>query len=267
MSDFLQQMAKSSEQRASTIELASLRENLDRQVSPIQLNKFGVIAEIKQHSPAEGALTESGRSREQQALQYVAGGAMAISVLTEPARFSGAMSHLADVVAIARDVPVMRKDFLVDTRQIIEARAAGASGVLLITAMLSDEMLASMLDCAWEHSMFVLLEAFDANDLQRTANFLTSRKHADKAGQQQLLVGVNTRNLRTLKVDANRLEKLSGLLPQNAVCVAESGIQNAADVSRVVALGYAAVLVGTALMRSDEPQQLVAALHAAGVAA
>ena len=124
-----------------------------------------------------------------------------LSVLTEPSRFDGELAHLEAVVAAAPGTPVMRKDFLVDTTQVLEARAAGASGVLLIATMLDDGKLQAMLDCAFEHGMFVLLESFDEDDLRRSTQFL------DLDGQ--LLIGVNTRNLRTLEVDGDRLRLIA----------------------------------------------------------
>jgi len=158
---------------------------------------------------------------------------------------------------------VMRKDFLVEPVQILEARKAGASGVLLITAMLSDAKLREMLDCAWEHDLFVLLESFDEDDLGRSSALLNGPVDADRAQQGQLLFGVNTRNLRTLEVDADRLKTLAALLPAGH-CVAESGLLVPADAARVAEWGYTVALVGTALMRSDDPQALVAAMRKAG---
>jgi indole-3-glycerol phosphate synthase len=189
---------------------------------------------------------------------YADGGAAAISVLTEPSRFDGELAHLEEVVAAVPGTPVMRKDFLVEPVQVLEARAAGASGVLLITTMLEDEKLASMMDCAFEHDMFVLLESFDEDDLRRSAKYL------DRDGQ--LLIGINTRNLRTLEVDADRLERLAPLLP-DGTCVAESGLRVADDAARVARWGYTMALVGTALMRSEDPTALVRDMRAAGAAA
>jgi indole-3-glycerol phosphate synthase len=179
-------------------------------------------------------------------------------VLTEPSRFDGELVHLAEVAAAVPTTPVMRKDFLVEPVQVLEARAAGASGVLLITTMLDDAKLRAMIDCAVEHGMFVLLESFDQEDLERSARFLSD--------DGLLLIGVNTRNLRTLDVDAERLQKLAPHLP-DATCVAESGLQIAADASRVASWGYSMALVGTALMRSDDPATLVSSMREAGVAA
>jgi indole-3-glycerol phosphate synthase len=162
--------------------------------------------------------------------------------------------------------PVMRKDFLVDPVQVLEARKAGASGVLLITTMLSDATLRQMLDRAFEHSLFVLLEAFDEEDLRRSSALLENAIDRDKADAGQLLIGVNTRNLRTLEVDGDRLQKLAPHLPR-ATCVAESGLVVADDAARVAGWGYRMALVGTALMRSDDPAALIHAMRAAGAAA
>lgn len=261
MSDFLQQMAILSAQRAAGA--AAMRPaDLDKPVLPLRLDDFDVIAEIKDHSPAEGALADSDSDRCERARQYAAGGAAAISVLTEPSRFAGDLAHVADVVDAVPTIPVMRKDFLIDIVQILEARAAGASGVLLIVTMLSDNKLRSMLDCAREHGMFVLLESFDASDLSRTADVL-SNEDREQAEHGQLLFGVNTRNLRTLAVDADRLQKLAPQLPAGR-CVAESGLHGADDAEQVAGWGYSMALIGTALMRSEDPAQLIAAMKAAG---
>ena len=136
MSDFLQQMATLSAKRADAA--GNIREgDLDKPVVPLQLGGFDIIAEIKGRSPAEGELAGDELDRTHQAQQYVRGGAAAISVLTEPSRFDGALAHLEEVAAAVPDTPVMRKDFLVEPVQVLEARKAGASGVLLITAMRS----------------------------------------------------------------------------------------------------------------------------------
>ena len=262
MSDFLATMAESSAARAA--EAPSFTDaDFDKPLVPLVLGSFDVIAEIKNRSPAEGQLGTghpiSGASHLiSRAQAYAAGGAAAISVLTEPSRFDGELSHLEEVAAAAPATPIMRKDFLVDAAQVLEARAAGASGVLLITAMLDDRTLRAMLDCAFEHGMFVLLESFDEEDLRRSARFLEL--------DGQLLIGVNTRNLRTLEVDGERLQRMSSMLPE-AVCVAESGLREAEDAARVASWGYTMALVGTALMRSDDPTALVAAMRAAGAAA
>jgi len=264
MSDFLQQMATLSAERAAAA--GSIRErDLDRPVVPLKLDAFDIIAEIKGRSPAEGALAGADLDRAAQARLYAKGGAAAISVLTEPSRFDGSLEHLEAVAAAVPDTPVMRKDFLVEPVQVLEARKAGASGVLLIAAMLTDAKLRAMLDAAFELGLFVLLEAFDESDLARSAALLENPAEHDRAAAGKLLIGVNTRNLRTLEVDSGRLERLAPLLP-TARCVAESGLKTAADAAAVAGWGYSLALVGSALMRSGDAAGLVAAMRAAGSA-
>jgi len=264
MSDFLQSMATlSAERAAATGTIASAE--LDNVVVPLRLGVFDIIAEIKDRSPAEGELATESVDRSQRARDYAAGGAAAISVLTEPSRFDGSLDHLRDVVAAVPNTPVMRKDFLVDPVQILEARAAGASGVLLIATMLDDVQLRSMLDCATEHGLFVLLESFDEQDLLRTAQLLDNASDQQRAEDGQLLFGVNTRDLRTLHVDPERLRNLAPVLPAGR-CVAESGLHDAADAATVAGLGYQMALVGTALMCSGAPATLVQEMRTAGSA-
>ena len=266
MSDFLKTMATNSAARAAAVPSSFTASDFDKPVLPLNLGAFDVIAEIKNRSPAEGDLSYGDSDLNSRARAYAAGGAAAISVLTEPSRFDGDLAHLEEVVAAVPNTPVMRKDFLVEPLQILEARKAGASGVLLILAMLSDAKLREMLDCAWEHGLFVLLESFDEDDLRRTSALLESPRDRDKAEGGHLLVGVNTRNLRTLAVDADRLRRLASALPK-ASCVAESGLLVPADAARVAAWGYRMALVGTALMRSEDPAALITAMRDAGVAA
>lgn len=264
MSDFLQQMATRSAERAAAA--GNIRAvDFDKPLVSLQLGGFDIIAEIKGRSPAEGALADGDLDRTGQAQQYAQGGAAAISVLTEPSRFDGALSHLEEVAAAVPNTPVMRKDFLVEPVQVLEARKAGASGVLLITAMLSDRKLRAMLDIAFEFGMFVLLEAFDENDLARNIVLLENPADRDRAASGKLLVGVNTRNLRTLEVDGTRLERLAPLLP-DARCVAESGLESADHAAAVAGWGYSLALVGSALMRSEDPAALVRDMRAAGSA-
>ena len=285
MSDFLQSMAAASRQRAQNLPARLPQADLERPSYPLSLAGFDVIAEIKDRSPAEGELARPDADRARRARQYTVAGAAAISVLTEPSRFGGAMSHLREVVdAVSeRHLPVMRKDFLVDRRQVLEAKAAGASGVLLIAALLDDRQLTGMLECALDHSLFVLLESFDAQDLERSGKLLRRSRFREAAADARLLVGVNSRNLRTLEVDAARLAQLAARLPEGherleleehptpepgpgevRIAVAESGISRAEDVAAAAADGYRMALIGTALMRSDDPAALVAALLDAG---
>jgi indole-3-glycerol phosphate synthase len=266
MSDFLKAMAASSEARAASARRTYTDDELARPVHPIRLHGFGLIAEIKKRSPAEGDLSASAGSLASRAVTYADGGASAISVLTEPDSFDGALSHLEEVVEAVGDrgVPVMRKDFLVDPCQLLEAKAAGASGVLLIAAMLDVTQMKRMLDCAFEHGLFVLLESFDETDLEYTARLLRDAPYHQQAEAGQFLVGINSRNLRTLAVDPMRLQRLAALLPAGAVAVAESGLQDEKDARDVAGWGYRMALVGTALMRAEDPARLIAQMIAAG---
>jgi indole-3-glycerol phosphate synthase len=231
---------------------------------PLRLADFDLVAEIKRSSPAEGAL-QADTDVAARATTYARAGAAAVSVLTEPARFGGSLEDLAAAArALAPlGVPAMRKDFLVDPRQVLEARAAGAGGVLLIVAMLDDAALGELLGTAREHGMFVLLEAFDEADLERAAAWLPGRTRPGNS-HAQLLVGVNTRDLRTLAVDSRRLARLAPQLPPGVPAVAESGLHAPADAAAAAALGYRLALVGTALMRAADPARLAADMLAAG---
>lgn len=266
MSDFLATMAAGSRERAEALPARIDPRRLDRPVFPLVLESFDLVAEIKDRSPAEGELAGRGLARADRALEYARAGAAAISVLTEPSRFDGALAHLDEVAAAVATpgLPVMRKDFLVDVRQVHEARAYGASGVLLIAAMLDDKALRSMLDAAAGLGMFVLLEAFDDDDLARCGRLVAEPACADRAAAGQLLVGLNTRDLRTLEVDTGRLERLAPMLPGGARAVAESGLTAPGDAARVAGWGYSLALVGTALMRSPAPARLVADMLHAG---
>ena len=266
MTDFLKTMAKSSAARAALISDSFTDDDLDRPVHPLSLDGFDLIAEIKNRSPAEGELAAGAGTRADRARCYVDGGAAAISVLTEPDRFDGELAHLEEVVeaVAATSTPVMRKDFLVHPLQILEAKAAGASGVLLIAGMLDSRQLFGMLDCALEHGLFVLLESFDETDLEQTVQILERLRYREEAERNRLLVGINTRDLRSLKVDPTRLQRFGPLLPHGATCVAESGLHSTADAAEVAGWGYTMALVGTALMRAADPAALVAGMVQAG---
>ena len=264
MSNFLQIMARASEARAQGVYFTD--DELDQPAHPLQLKGFDLIAEIKNRSPAEGQLALDGERRADRALVYAEGGAAAISVLTEPNHFDGALSHLSEVVDAIGDraLPVMRKDFLVSPAQVLESKAAGASGILLIVAMLEGKHLTNMLDCALEHDLFVLLESFSEDDLDRTTQLLERPVYLDHARRTKLLVGINTRDLRSLAVDSTRLRRLSALLPDAVTGVAESGLHTAEDALKAVGWGYQMVLVGTALMRAKRPELLIAKMLASG---
>src|ERR1700733_14047771 len=214
---------------------------------------FDLIAELKLRSPAAGRLATADVDVPRQVTAYARAGAAAVSVLTEPERFDGSLAHLAAAV------PALRKDFLVDPYQVLEARAAGAGGVLVILRMLTREELASLLACAHAQGLFVLLEAFDAPDIA-----LMHEVVASHAAPATLLAGVNCRDLATLEVRPQRLLELAPLLPAQLAHVAESGVATAADAHAVAAAGYQLILVGGALMRAADPLTLAGSLLAAG---
>lgn len=268
MNDFLSEMAQHSAKRAAAIDATALRKALSTAppTVPLRLDRFDLIAEIKRASPSVGAFTDLDADPEAalaevraQAEAYVRGGAAALSVLTEPSRFKGDLDHLRAIVAqVAGRRPVMRKDFLVDPVQIVEARVAGASGVLLITRMLGDGQILELLDMASALGLFVLLEAFDEADLRR-AEGLAVTPSPEHPG---VLLGLNSRDLVSLQVD---FERLLGDLPwPEGLRVAESGIDGPDHAARCAAAGYRLGLVGSALMRSGDPQATTEALLAAG---
>lgn len=266
MSDFLKTMAINSAERASAAKDAVQSFDLDAAVFSLELGNFDVIAEIKNRSPSEGALADETSSHGERAITYAQAGAAAISVLTEPTQFGGELAHLKEVVTAIEgtSIPVICKDFLVDPIQILEARAAGASGVLLIATMLSDEQLHDMLSCAYEHDLFVLLESFDEDDLRRSVTLLAHSRHQDQAEARKLLFGINTRDLRTLHVDPERLQLLGAHLPDGVACVAESGLHDSDDAAAAASWGYSLALVGTALMRAADPARLIHDMLEAG---
>ena len=205
-----------------------------------------VIAEVKRRSPSKGDLAEIADPAVL-ARQYAAGGAAAISVLTEERRFGGSLDDLRAVRA-AVDVPLLRKDFVVDAYQVLEARAAGADLVLLIVAALDDDLLRLLHDQARELGMTVLVEVHDEPETAR----------AVELGAE--LVGVNARNLKTLDVDPDTFGRLAPLVPDDRLLVAESGISSPVDVKRYVAEGAHAVLVGEALVKDGDPEGAVRAM-------
>jgi len=202
-----------------------------------------VIAEVKRKSPSKGHLAEI-TDPAALAATYAAGGAAAISVLTERRRFGGSLDDLRAVRA-AVDVPILRKDFIVDSYQLVEARAAGADLALLIVAALPGDQLRRLHDEARELGLTVLVEVHDQAETER----------AVELGAQ--LIGVNARNLKTLAVDGDTFGRLAPLVPDDRVKVAESGIFSAADVQRYVEQGARAVLVGEALVKDGDPETAV----------
>lgn len=198
-----------------------------------------VIAECKRRSPSKGVLREHYDAAAH-AKSYAEGGAAAISVLTEPTFFDGSLEHL-DAVRQAVSVPLLRKDFIVSTYQLVEAVGAGADAVLLIVGALSDVDLHDLLAQARTLGLAALVEVHDEAELDRAL-----------AGGATI-VGVNSRNLRTLSVDLTVLDRIAAVLPRHVTAVAESGIRTSADLSRLSDAGYHAFLVGERLITRPDP--------------
>jgi indole-3-glycerol phosphate synthase len=227
---------------------------------------FDLIAEVKLRSPAVGLLKSADQENvSERVSKYARAGAAAVSILTEPSRFDGSLEDLAvGARALAPlKVPAMRKDFLVDGYQVLEARIAGAGGVLAIIRMLPRAELERLVDAAHELGMFVLLEAFDAADIAVAQAIVDARRDQHPL----LLVGVNSRDLVTLKVVPGRLEPLAATLPKCVPRVAESGVGTPEDSARMAAAGYDLALVGSALMSAADPAALADAMLTSAKAA
>ena len=212
---------------------------------------LSLIAEVKRSSPSKGALAEIADPAAL-AADYEAGGATAVSVLTERRRFGGSLDDL-DAVRKAVRIPVLRKDFIVEDYQVHQARAHGADLVLLIVAALTQDSLVRMHTLVRELGMTALVEVHDDREAARAVD----------AGAT--VIGVNARNLKTLDVDPDTFSRLAPLLPDDVVKVAESGITGPADAARYAAEGADAVLVGEALVTGGEPRRAAYDIVRAGV--
>lgn len=207
-----------------------------------------VIAECKRRSPSRGILRPE-YDPAALASAYERSGAAAVSVLTEPAFFDGHPDHLC-AVRRATGLPVLRKDFIVDSYQIAEARAWGADAVLLIVSILTDEELRTLIASARERGLDALVEVHDALELE----------HAAAAGAT--IVGVNNRNLRTFEVSLEASARLAAAIPDGVTAVAESGLRAPGDLRRLAAEGFDAFLVGEQLMSAADPARALEELRA-----
>jgi indole-3-glycerol phosphate synthase len=210
---------------------------------------LAVIAEMKRKTPSMGMLAADYRP-EVIVADYVNGGAAAVSVLTQEASFGGELEHVAAVRA-RTELPILRKDFITDPYQVVEARAAGADAVLLIVAALGLHSLEQLLGLASEHGLAAVVEVHDEDE---TATAL-------EGGAQ--IIGINHRDLRTFEVDIGLTERLRPHIPRDRIVVAESGIHGAADAKRMREAGADAILVGELLMRSTEPAACIQELASA----
>lgn len=209
---------------------------------------ISVIAEFKRASPSRGIIN-AGMEPSERAKEFEKGGAAAMSVLTERDHFMGSPGDLETTRAVT-SLPALRKDFTLHPAHIWEARTIGADAVLLIVAILDDELLEQLLATAAEAGLAALVEVHSPEEATRAVS----------AGAT--LVGVNNRNLRTFEVDLATAEKISPLLDEVDVRVAESGIKGPPDAARLVDAGYDALLVGEYLSRSPDPAEAIAGLRA-----
>jgi indole-3-glycerol phosphate synthase len=211
--------------------------------SSLRGTEVAVIAEVKRASPSKGPIAP-GVGAVEVARDYIAGGAAAISVLTDERFFHGSLDDLRSVASLAHGgappVPVLRKDFVLDAYQIAEARAAGADAILLIVAALDDARLAELLQAATGWGLAALIEVHDEAELER----------ALRVGAR--VVGINNRDLRSFAVDLATTECVARLAPPDVTIVGESGIRTRADVERLGRAGVHAVLVGESLMRAPD---------------
>jgi indole-3-glycerol phosphate synthase len=202
-----------------------------------------LIAEVKRASPSAGTIAEDVNPSVL-ARGYQAGGAAAVSVLTEPRHFQGSLADL-QAVRSSVSIPVLRKDFLIHPSQVIEARASGADAVLLIVAALTDAQLRALLEAAGDVGLATLVETHSDEDLRRALD------------SDAKLIGVNARDLETLEVDVAGALARVGRVPADRISVLESGISTRANVDAALEAGASAILVGEALMRADDPARAV----------
>lgn len=209
----------------------------------LKRERLAVIAEIKRKSPSKGILNAQINPAEL-ARSYVQGGAAAISVLTDEEGFGGTLHDLKAVVEACPGTPVLRKDFIIDIKQLYETARAGAHAVLLIAAVLKDRLPEFVRD-AGSYGLETLVEVHDINELHL----------AHIAGAR--IIGVNNRNLTTFQVSLSVAESLAPHFSTSVVKVAESGIENSAHAAQMRRVGYDAILVGEALVKSQSPQDLI----------
>ncbi len=213
-------------------------------------DEVSVIAEFKRASPSRGPISPEAQPDATSQI-YAHAGARAMSVLTEPQHFGGSLDHLVTARA-ASDLPVLRKDFILDPYQVHQAAAAGADGLLLMASVLDDALLASLHQLAGSYGICCLVEVHDSAEIDRIRPL------------KPRLVGINNRDLKTLQVDLSRSIGLRAEVDWPALVVAESGVDAPEQMAGIVAAGFDAVLIGSALMTAADPSALLARIVAAG---
>ncbi len=231
-----------------TMPLAKLKEKINKYkvidfLAPFE--NFTVIAEIKKASPSEGVIDENADISDI-AKQYERGGAGVISVLTDKKFFHGDINFLPQVKKLI-SLPILRKDFIIDEYQIYESRAYGADAVLLIVAILTTKKLEKFIDLAHKLGMECLVEVHNKKELEKISKLKDKIK----------VVGVNNRNLNTLKTDLSVIESLIDKIPKDKIVISESGVKNREDVLRLKNLGVNGILTGTSLMRSEDKKEAI----------
>ena len=241
LSEIVDRKRQRVEQAKQAIPLEAVESGSHRFRDALLRDGINIIAEFKRRSPSKGVI-RANADLNQIVKRYEAGGASAISVLTEEDYFSGSLDDLRNAKSII-DLPVLRKDFIVDEYQVYESAAAGADAVLLIVAALDNARLSFLRNLAEERlGMDALVEVHDAEEMKRAA----------ACGAK--LIGVNNRNLHTFDVSLETSLSLVSAAPKDALLISESGLKTAADLSRLRDAGYRGFLIGESLMRSDNPE-------------
>jgi indole-3-glycerol phosphate synthase len=256
MDDILTKIVERKRERLSVAKterpVSSLRDNRRQARSyfqrELQRDAINVIAEIKRRSPSKGII-RNDFDPARIASNYLAGGAAAISILTEEDFFDGSLEHLREVRSLT-DLPILRKDFIFDEYQLPETIDAGADAILLIAAMLEDGLFHDLLQATHALGLEALVEVHDLAEIERVLRF------------DIRVLGVNNRNLRTFVTDIQTSIDLVKSLPDSLTLVSESGIRTRADIERLRDVGYNAFLIGEELMRSGDEQAALLALTA-----
>jgi indole-3-glycerol phosphate synthase len=254
MADFLEEVAAKTRQRVemqkATVPLDQLKKRLKKKEAarPFQqsLRQGGIalIAELKQASPSAGVIHKENNIP-QRIQAYMRGGAAALSILTEEDYFHGSPQLLEECRGLTQ-LPILRKDFIIDPYQIVESRYLGADALLLITSLLPGPLLRDFINQATEAGLETLVEVHDDRDLE------------EALAAQATIIGINNRNLRTLRVDLHNAERLLVKVPKKGITlVVESGIKSPSELPHLKALGAHAVLIGETFMRAEDPEKTV----------